>query len=178
MNLLTVTCCQVKILEMQIHNRQPSVKTDSEEYRSPLSPRQPRSPMATEPQSSSSDRAGATQLNISNRLKSSSVLQLDELIREKERQLERKELRVSVMIAIILIVFLLCTLPSAILMEIDSSAERFPWVTIICYIVSWMVGVTNPLVYVLFSQSYRNAAATKMRGFISNTLQAFRKNNV
>ena len=120
--------------------------------------------MATEPQSSSSDRAGATQLNISNRLKSSSVLQLDELIREKERQLERKELRVSVMIAIILLVFLVCTLPSAILMEIDSGAERFPW-------------VTNPLVYVLFSQSYRNAAATKMRGFISNTLQAFRQNN-
>ena len=108
-------------------------------------------------------------------MKSPSVLKLDELIREKERQLERKELRVSVMIAIILVVFLVCTLPSAILMEIDSTAE-IPWMTIICYIVSWMVGVTNPLVYVLFSQSYRNAAAIKMRGFISNTVQAFRKN--
>ena len=104
------------------------------------------------------------------------MLKLDELIKSKERQLERKELRVSVMIAIILVVFLVCTLPSAILMEIDSSAERFPCVYIICYILSWMVGVTNPLVYVLFSQSYRNAAATKMRGFMSNTVQALRKN--
>ena len=161
---------------MQINNRQQSVKSESEEYRSPLSPINPRSHLAAQSHSSSSDSPGGRQLNISTRLKSPSVLQLDELIREKERQLERKELRVSVMIAIILIVFLLCTLPSAILMEIDSSAERFPWVTIICYIVSWMVGVTNPLVYVLFSQSYRNAAATKLRGFISNTVQAFRKN--
>ena len=161
---------QVKILEMQINNRQHSVKSDSEEYRSPLSPISPRSHFAAPPHGSSPARPGANQLKISSKLKSASVLQLDELIREKERQLERKELRVSVMIAIILVVFLVCTLPSAILMEIDSTAERFPWVTIICYIVSWMVGVTNPLVYVLFSQSYRNAAATKLRGFISNTV--------
>ena len=77
------------------------------------------------------------------------------------------------MVAMILIVFLVCTLPTAILMEIDSKAEKFPWVTIICYIISWMVGVTNPLVYVLFSQSYRNAAVTKMRDIVSRKSRIF-----
>ena len=110
---------------------------------------------------------------MDSKIKSVSMQHLDELIRTKERQQEKKEWRVSLMVAMILIVFLVCTLPTAIFMEIDSKAEKFPWLTIICYIISWMVGVTNPLVYVLFSQSYRNAAVTKMRDIVSRKSRIF-----
>ena len=108
--------------------------------------------------------------------KSPSMLQLDQLHRSKSRQQERKEWRVTVMIGIILLMFLICTLPTAIIMELDPTADLWPSSHIACYILSWMIGVSNPLVYVLFSNSYRNAALARVNKLLPDVKILFRRN--
>ena len=92
--------------------------------------------------------------------KTPTMRRLQMMMRTRERLRQRKEWKVTMMIGIILIVFLVCTIPTAIVMEIDPRAEHYPNGHILCYILSWLVGVTNPLVYVLSTNTYTRAAVT------------------
>lgn len=92
--------------------------------------------------------------------KTPTMRRLQMMMRTRERLRQRKEWKVTMMIGIILIVFLVCTIPTAIVMEIDPRAEQFPTGHILCYILSWLIGVTNPLVYVLSTSTYTRAAIT------------------
>ena len=96
--------------------------------------------------------------------KTPTMRKLQKMMRTRERMRQRKEWKVTMMIGIILIVFLVCTIPTAIVMEIDPKAERFPNEHILCYILSWLIGVTNPLVYVLSTNTYTRAAITGVTG--------------
>ena len=86
--------------------------------------------------------------------KTPTMRRLQMMMRTRERLRQRKEWKVTMMIGIILIVFLVCTIPTAIVMEIDPRAEHYPNGHILCYILSWLIGVTNPLVYVLSTNTY------------------------
>ena len=92
--------------------------------------------------------------------KTPTMRRLQMMMRTRERLRQRKEWKVTMMIGIILIVFLVCTIPTAIVMEIDPRAEQFPTGHILCYILSWLIGVTNPLVYILSTSTYTRAAIT------------------
>ena len=93
--------------------------------------------------------------------KTPTMRRLEMMMKTRERLRQRKEWRVTMMIGIILIVFLMCTIPTAIVMEIDPKAEKFPTGHILCYILSWLIGVTNPLVYVLSTNTYTSAAIAR-----------------
>ena len=107
--------------------------------------------------------------------KSPSMLQLDQLHKRRGRQQEKKEWRVTVMVGIILLMFLICTLPTAIFMELDPGVDMYPTTQICCYILSWMIGVSNPLVYVLFSNSYRSAALSRINKLLPDVRTIFRR---
>ena len=107
--------------------------------------------------------------------KSPSMLQLDQLHKRRGRQQEKKEWRVTVMVGIILLMFLICTLPTAIFMELDPGVDMYPTIQICCYILSWMIGVSNPLVYVLFSNSYRSAALSRINKLLLDVRTIFRR---
>lgn len=92
--------------------------------------------------------------------KTPTMRRLQMMMKTRERLRQRKEWKVTMMIGIILIVFLVCTIPTAIVMEIDPRAEQFPTGHILCYILSWLLGVTNPLVYVLSTSTYTRAAVS------------------
>ena len=47
---------------------------------------------------------------------------------------------------------------------------RYPSLHICCYVLSWLAGLANPLVYVLCSSHYRHAASAKL-GTIANILR-------
>ena len=46
----------------------------------------------------------------------------------KKKEIEKKEAEVTLMVGIILATFLICTMPAAIIMEIDPEAEKYSWV--------------------------------------------------
>ena len=46
----------------------------------------------------------------------------------KKKENEKKEAGVTLMVGIILATFLICTMPAAIIMEIDPEAEKYSWV--------------------------------------------------
>ena len=56
------------------------------------------------------------------------VLELQKRLAVKEKEKERKEADVTTMVGIILTTFLVCTLPAAIMLELDPEADIFPQV--------------------------------------------------
>ena len=46
----------------------------------------------------------------------------------KKKEIEKKEAGVTLTVGIILATFLICTMPAAIIMEIDPEAEKYSWV--------------------------------------------------
>ena len=106
------------------------------------------------------------------------IYELKRKMHVKEKEMEKKERGVTMMVGIILATFLICTMPAAIVLETDPDAVELSWVKYLLvnkenisavqahiptYILSWLIGVTNPLVYVLFCQRYRKAANERFR---------------
>ena len=88
----------------------------------------------------------------------------------------------------ILTTYLLCTLPAALVLAIDPRADRMPQVRrpschsryqphitlqahVPTYVLSWLVAVINPLLYVICNQTYRNSMVHRMRTSSGRFLQ-------
>ena len=56
------------------------------------------------------------------------VCELERKIISKEKEMEKKEKGVTMMVGIILATFFICTTPAAIVLETDPEAEKYSWV--------------------------------------------------
>ena len=56
------------------------------------------------------------------------IIELERKMISKDRDMEKKEQGVTMMVGIILATFLICTIPAAIVMETDPTADKHPWV--------------------------------------------------
>ena len=56
------------------------------------------------------------------------IIELERKMISKDRDMEKKEQGVTMMVGIILATFLICTIPAAIIMETDPTADKHPWV--------------------------------------------------
>ena len=63
----------------------------------------------------------------------------------------------TVTVGVIFLSYILCNLPANLVLVLDPSADLVPMVHIPVYILAWLSPVVNPVVYVLFNQSYRQA---------------------
>ena len=76
---------------------------------------------------------------------------------EKKRKRKRQENEMTVTVGVIFLSYILCNLPVNLVLVLDPSAEYIPMVHIPVYILAWLSPVVNPVVYVLFNTSYRQA---------------------
>ena len=57
------------------------------------------------------------------------IYELERKMHVKEKEMEKKERGVTMMVGIILANFLICTMPAAIVLETDPDAVELSWVT-------------------------------------------------
>jgi len=99
-------------------------------------------------------------------LKEQSQSSVDELEKHKKNKdlVERsKEKNMTIVIGIILVSYLTCTIPGAVIIQLDPAAFRYRYAHIPTYILTWVTGLIIPLVYGLGSTTYR-AVAMKQLG--------------
>ena len=72
-----------------------------------------------------------------------------------------KEKKLSKMMAILFIVFLVTYLPSSIIKQFDDD-YNYPKIHVICYIINWIAVVINPVIYLVSQEHYRVALALYM----------------
>ncbi|TRY67714.1 hypothetical protein TCAL_02749 [Tigriopus californicus] len=89
-------------------------------------------------------------------------------VRAKERELrrEKNEQRITTTLFAIFVAFITCTVPPAFVLSIDPEAKKFPNWHIPSYIFGWMFGVVNPIIYVAFNQTYREAFRVTLSALI------------
>ena len=82
---------------------------------------------------------------------------------EKKRKRKRQENEMTVTVGVIFLSYILCNLPVNLVLVLDPSAEYIPMVHIPVYILAWLSPIVNPVVYVLFNTSYRQAFTDTQR---------------
>ena len=106
-------------------------------------------------------------------------------IREKEQRRERQELRMTITLFSIFLAFVLCTLPPMLILligeksvynwsplycdsSLDPGGKKFPEWHIPLYMFGWAFGVVNPIIYICFNKTYREAYKTTLQEMLKS----------
>ena len=77
--------------------------------------------------------------------------------KEAEKRINKMEKKIEKMVIVVTTSFFLVYIPMAILRNINPDAMITQRKTFIfCYLCTCMIGIIDPLVYIIFQESYRN----------------------
>jgi len=103
-----------------------------------------------------------TQVDLSEQ-RQTSVEELEKHRKNKDQVERNKEKNMTIVIGVILATYLTCTIPAAVIIQLDPAAIIYRYAHIPTYILSWLTGLIIPLVYGLGSTTHR-AQAMKQLG--------------